>query len=116
MGDLARHEHHAAELDGDIALAITGLAALAGVGAQRLDADVEGAQRRRVPHRAVDDQPHPAVLDTEPGDDVADEGGVLHCSQDDEVVMISGGGGGGGAGLAAWVGSPDDGDDENEEK
>ena len=49
VGDLARHEHHATELDGDIALAVAGLGALAGVGAQRLDADVEGAQRRPRP-------------------------------------------------------------------
>ena len=47
--------------------------ALAGIGAQRLDADVERAQRRRVTHRAVDDQPGPAVVDAEARDEVADE-------------------------------------------
>ena len=41
MGYLARYEHHTAELDRDVALTIAGFGALAGVGAQRLDADVE---------------------------------------------------------------------------
>jgi hypothetical protein len=43
MGYLARYEHHTAELDGDVALTVAGLGALAGVRAERLDADVEGA-------------------------------------------------------------------------
>jgi hypothetical protein len=38
-----------AEGDRDVAVTFAGLGALAWVGAERLDADVDGAQRRRVP-------------------------------------------------------------------
>ena len=44
----------------------------------------------RVPHRAVDDQPHPAVVDTEAGDDVADQRGVQRAvTVDDEHSAVT---------------------------
>ena len=60
VGDFARHERHAAQADLDVALPGPGLGALAGVGAQRLDADVDAAQRGGVTHRAVDHQARPS--------------------------------------------------------
>ncbi len=44
VGDVAGHEGDAAEADRNITLAIAGLGALARIGAQRLDADLKGAQ------------------------------------------------------------------------
>src|SRR3954453_15501084 len=73
VGDLARDEHHAAELDCNIALPVAGLGALPWVGAQRLDPDRQRAQHRSVADCAVDDQPGPAVVDAQAGDEVADQ-------------------------------------------
>src|SRR5690606_34618294 len=60
------------------------------VGAQRLDADVEGAQDRRIAHRAVDHDARPAVVHAAPGDDVADQGGVhAGAAVDDEHPALA---------------------------
>src|ERR1700755_1105120 len=76
VGYLPGNEHHAAEVDSHVALTLAGLGALTRVGAQRLDPDVEAAQRSGVADRAVDDQPRPSVVDAQTGDDVAHERAV----------------------------------------
>ena len=58
---------------GDVPLADTVLGALAGVRAQREGAERQLPDRGHVAHRAVDDDPRPAVLDGRCGDEVAHE-------------------------------------------
>jgi hypothetical protein len=60
----------------DIAFAGAGFGALARIGPQGLDADVECPQRGGVADRSVDNQPGPAVGASQLGDDVADQGRV----------------------------------------
>src|SRR5215211_6037472 len=72
----ARLAAHAAEGDGDVDLAGPLLGALARVGPEGLDADVQLAEGDRVAHGPVDHQPGPAVALGQPGDDVADQGRV----------------------------------------
>ncbi|CKT20559.1 PPE family protein [Mycobacterium tuberculosis] len=75
-GDIARNECHPAQRDFNVAFSGTGLGALAGIGAQRFDADVDAAQRGGISHRAVDDQPGPAGRAGQLGDDITDQRGV----------------------------------------
>ncbi len=72
----ARNECHPAQRDFNVAFSGTGLGALAGIGAQRFDADVDAAQRGGISHRAVDDQPGPAGRAGQLGDDITDQRGV----------------------------------------
>ena len=69
-----------AERDRDVHGTRAGLAALARVGAQRLDAEAEPGQRGAVPDRAVYHQAGPAVLRGGPGQHVADQGGVQRAA------------------------------------
>ena len=73
VDDFTRVEGDPAEFDGHVLLSRSGLGALAGVGAERFDADLEGAQDRGIADGAVDDHPGPSVGDASAGDDVAGE-------------------------------------------
>src|SRR5271157_1092715 len=75
VGDVARHECHPAEADRYVSLTRAGLAERAGIGAERLDAEVDAAQGD-IPNGTVHDQPGPAVGVRQLGDDVADQRGV----------------------------------------
>ncbi len=87
----ARYEGDSTEFHRHIALTRSGLGALAWIGAQCLHADLQGAQDRRIPHRAVDDDAGPAVVDAAPGDDVTHERGVdTRATVDDEDPPLAG--------------------------
>src|ERR1700736_2749483 len=73
VGDFAWHKSDSTELDVDVAFTGAGLGALARVGAQRLDPDVDAAQRGRIANGAVDDDARPAAALTQPGDHIADQ-------------------------------------------
>src|SRR5581483_5045749 len=74
--DVAGHERHPAQVDRDIALTGAGFGALARIGAERLDPDVDVAQPGGVAYRAVHDEPGPAVAAGQLGDDIADQCGM----------------------------------------
>jgi hypothetical protein len=73
-------EGHAAEAHWHVDLAGGQLGALAGVGAEGLDPDVQAAQRLGVADGAVHHQPGPPVGLGQPGDQVAHERGVQRAA------------------------------------
>ena len=68
------------EADGDVAISGAGLGALAGIGSQRLDADVHGGQHGHVAYGSVDDDPGPTLARCDAGDHVAHQGPVQRCA------------------------------------
>lgn len=73
---IARCDVDAADADADVTFARTHSGTLAGVGAKRLDPDLNVHERRGIAHCAVDDRSGPTAGARQLGDDIADQCGV----------------------------------------